>query len=30
MMLQIDPDLQEAGFARTNLQKIGDFLAQCP
>lgn len=29
-MLQIDPDLQEADFARKNLQKIADFLPQCP
>ena len=29
-MLQIDPDLQEAAFARQNIQAIENYLPQCP
>ncbi|MGD0360183.1 MAG: tetratricopeptide repeat protein [Bryobacteraceae bacterium] len=29
-MLQIDPDLQEAAFARQNIQAIETYLPQCP
>jgi tetratricopeptide (TPR) repeat protein len=29
-MLQIDPDLEEANFARQNIQAIENYLPQCP
>ena len=29
-MLQIDPDLQEAAFARQNIQAIENYLPKCP
>lgn len=29
-MLQINPDLQEASFARQNIQTIENYLPQCP
>ncbi|HUO31252.1 MAG TPA: tetratricopeptide repeat protein [Bryobacteraceae bacterium] len=29
-MLQIDPDLQEASFAKQNIQAIQNYLPQCP